>query len=212
MLDVKKIGYDTDEIIGAFDLKTDGDCSHLNEWLSARFELDMVESSIVGQLHAEMRETGDYLNEEELKIRFVGTAFLVAKVDLKDKIRVFYERPLSSVVEGYKLSVVCDCMVAAPLGKNSPKTPYFFLQEFKKGKGEKNDPEAQMLHAMLIAQHQNADAKPVYGGYLVGADWRFATLIGREYCIGPKLDATQRNEMEQIIFALRQLKSLIVNR
>ena len=65
------------------------------------------------------------------------------------------------------------------MGKNSPKSPYFFLQAFKKAKGEKNDPEGQMLQAMLIAQEKNNNQKPVYDGFLIGPNWRFATLHGK---------------------------------
>ncbi len=212
MIDIRKVGYDTDQIIKAFNLQVGGDCLHLNNWLAATYMLDAAEQGIVHQLFEEMQEAGDYFNEEELKIRFVGGAFLVAKVDVKKKVRVFYERPLAAEVEGHKLSVVCDCFVATPFGINSPQNPYFFLQEFKKGKGEKNDPEGQMLVAMLIAQKLNADEKPLYGGYLVGADWRFATLVGKEYCTSKKYDATQKDEIEQIVFILRQLKELILNR
>jgi hypothetical protein len=211
-MDIRKLGYDTDQIINAFQLEVGGDCQHLNDWLDATYPLDAAEQLIVNRLFEDMREAGDYFNEEELKIRFVGGAFLVAKVDVAKKVRVFYERPLAAEVEGHKLSVVCDCLVATPFGINSPQNPYFFLQEFKKGKGEKNDPEGQMLVAMLIAQKLNADQKPLYGGYLVGADWRFATLIGRSYCTSKKYDAAQKDEIEQIVFILRRLRELILHR
>jgi hypothetical protein len=51
---------------------------------------------------------------------------------------------------------------------NTPDSPYFFLQEFKKKRGENRndkpfDPEAQMLKAMLIAQNLNNDGKIIYG-------------------------------------------------
>ncbi|MEN9611880.1 MAG: hypothetical protein RLZZ628_2694 [Bacteroidota bacterium] len=52
------------------------------------------------------------------------------------------------------------------LGLNTPTKPYFFMQEFKKGKKSVDDAEGQMLVAMLIAQTLNADKKPVYGWLL----------------------------------------------
>jgi len=210
MPEAKTIGYDVDDVIAAFGLRTDSDCPLLQQWTAAHYELDMVESAIIDQIHADMREAGDYLNEEELKIRFVGGIFLVAKVDVKHRLRVFYERPLAAEINGYRLAVICDCLVASPYGKNSPQKPYFFLQEFKKGKGEKNDPEGQMLTAMLIAQQRNEDGQPIYGGFLVGTDWRFAMLIGQEYCVSDKFDATQRDEIEQIVCIVRRLKDLVL--
>ena len=133
-------------------------------------------------------------------------------MQLKNKIKVFYERPLAATVENHPLSVIADCMVATPMEFNTPRNPFFFLQEFKKGKGEKRDPEAQMLSAMLIAQHNNQDGKPLYGGYLVGGNWRFTTLIQKDYCVSRQFDATQKTDLLQIVSALRQLKQLILNR
>jgi hypothetical protein len=109
------------------------------------------------------------------------------------------------------LSVICDCLVATPLVK-APDMPYFFLQEFKKSKGEKKDPEAQMLIAMLIAQAKNNDEKPIYGGYLIGTGWHFTTLIGKDYCVSKKYEASTKEHLLGIICALKNLKQLILNR
>jgi hypothetical protein len=116
---------------------------------------------------------------------------------------------LSAEVNGHRLSVITDCMVATPL-KSQPTKPYFFLQEFKKAKGEKKDPEAQMLTAMLIAQHQNEDNQPIYGGYMIGTGWHFATLIEKDYCVSEKFETTKKEDLRQVIFILRKLKDLIV--
>ena len=143
MVDIRKVGYDTDQIIKAFGLQVGGDCQHLNDWLAATYLLDAAEQGIVHQLFEEMQEAGDYFNEEELKIRFVGGAFLVAKVDVKKKVRVFYERPLAAEVEGHKLSVVCDCFVATPFGINSPQNPYFSCKSSKKARAKRTTPKAR---------------------------------------------------------------------
>jgi hypothetical protein len=90
--------------------------------------------------------------------------------------------------------------------------PYFFLQEFKKAKGEKRDPEAQMLSAMLIAQEKNNDGKPIYGAYMIGTGFHFTTLIGKNYCVSDKYDAVFKGHLPQIVFILRKLKELILNR
>jgi hypothetical protein len=95
---------------------------------------------------------------------------------------------------------------------NYPEHPYFFLQEFKKEKKEGNDPEAQMLQAMIIAQSLNQNDHPVYGGYLIGSRWRFSTLIGKEYCVSRHFDADEKPDLLQIVFILRHLKELILSR
>ena len=125
----KKLSYDVDEIISVFDLQIGTNCSHLNNWISATYTLSEFEQQQLNDLFEEIGDLVDYMNEEELKIRFVGSLFRIAKVDVKAKLRLFYERPLSAELKGYPLSVICDCMVATPKGYNTPQNPYFFLQE-----------------------------------------------------------------------------------
>jgi hypothetical protein len=184
---------------------------HLDNWLSAKYELNAFEQQIIDDLYLDFEVSGEYMNEEELKARMVGLIFYAAKIDVPMKIRVFYERPIAAVVRDYTLQVIVDCMVASAV-KSSPNMPYFFLQEFKKAKGEKKDPEAQMLTAMLIAREKNNDNKPIYGGYMIGTSWHFATLVGDNYCISKKYEATQKEQLTQIVFVLRMLKELILNR
>ena len=211
MEELRKLEYDLDQIADAFGIQRVSQCKHIEEWVSSTYDLTATESEILGDSLSEMQKVGDYWNEEELKIQFVGLAFYIAKVNVDNKIRVFYERPLSAEIDGYKLAVIAGCIVATPKQFSTPQNPYFFLQEFKKGKGEKNDPEAQMLTAMLIAQHKNADDKPVYGGYLIGKNWVFTTLVGKDYCTSRQFDASLKHDILQIIFNLRHLKTLIFN-
>ena len=207
-----KIGFDLDILLNTFCIEKVGQSNHLTEWTSSSYHLNAIEQSILDDLHTDMQTVGEYWNEEELKVQFVGAIFYIAKLNVAKKIQVFYERPLSAKVDSHSLAVICDCLVASPLGINTPRTPYFFLQEFKKGKGEKKDPEAQMLMAAIIAQEKNKDGKPLYGGYLIGGSWVFATLIGKEYCTSRRYDATRKEDIEQIVYILRKLKELILNR
>jgi len=61
-------------------------------------------------------------------------------------------------------------MVSSVYGFTTPETPYFFMQEFKKSKGDKQDPEGQMLAARIAAQHLNQNGKTLYGSYVIGRD------------------------------------------
>ncbi len=208
----KKIGFDLNYLAEAFDLERVQKSADLDEWLTAQYELNSLEASLFESIYSELQEDGDYWNEEELKIQFIGLAFRIAGVTVKNRIKVFYERPLSALVNGYDLAVISDCLVATPRPFHAPKNPYFFLQEFKKKRGDKKDPEAQMLTAMLIGQALNQDGLPVYGGFLFGSNWQFATLVGKQYCHSRQFDATNRTDLFQIIFVLRRLKEIIVNR
>ena len=214
---MRNFGYDLSLIVKTFGIEVARQTDLLAEWTSARYELDTIEQANFDALFADAEEDGGYWNEEELKINFVGAAFRLAKVNVKDRIKVFYERPLSATVGEHSLSVIADCLVAVPLPFNTPSNPYFFLQEFKKRKGDKHDryvgpPEAQMLTAMLIAQEINQDDKPVFGGYLIGQNWNFAILDGRTYCQSRQYDAARRDELLQIIFTLRKLRELLLGR
>ena len=145
-------------------------------------------------------------------LSFYFLLFSLSDMEIPEKAKVFYERPIAAKVGNFDLSVICDCLVAAPLPFNKPTKPYFFLQEFKKKRGEKNDPEGQLLTAMLIAQQKNQDNKTIYGGYLFGSIWNFATLLGDNYCVSRQYDATKKDDLLQIVFILRKLRELISNR
>ena len=208
----KKLGYDPNDIAEAFSLVVNEDFTHLNSWINASYDLNPYEMTLFNELYEETEFDASYWNEEELKVKMIGTIFRIAKVQTPKIAKVFYERPISEIVNGYNLSVICNCLIATPLPFNKPTKPYFFLQEFKKKRGEKNDPEGQLLTAMLIAQAKNNDQKPIYGGYLFGTVWNFATLMGNQYCISREYNATRRDDLLQIINILRKIKDLIQER
>ncbi|AEE49294.1 hypothetical protein [Haliscomenobacter hydrossis] len=212
MATLKKIPFDLSIIAEAFKLERSTDCKELDIWLKKQYELTQPELDLLHKVNVEMLSSSDYLNEEEIKIRLIAPLLQIADIDQGNEIRVFFERSLSAEVEGYQLSVVCDCMVAASTIFKTPTHPYFFLQEFKKAKGEKRDPEAQMLVAMLAAQKANADNQPIYGGFLIGPIWRLAVLMGNNYCTSRQFFAADFEDLQRIVFALRSLKGLILGR
>lgn len=210
--DVRNFGYDLSLIIKTFGIDVTEPNAILNDWLESHYELNDFEQMLFDELYDDAKEDGGYWNEEELKINFVGAAFRLAKINTKKRIKVFYERPLSGIVKNLSLAVIADCLVATPLPFNTPDHPYFFLQEFRKRKGDKNDSEAQMLIAMLIAQEINKDDKPIYGGYLIGQNWNFTLFHNNTYCQSRQYDSTRRDDLRHIIFIIRKLKELILNR
>ncbi|WP_375448425.1 hypothetical protein [uncultured Fibrella sp.] len=137
--------------------------------------------------------------------------YAIAQIDVPDKIKVFYEPPLSATIDKYHLAVITNCLVATPLKFNTPKKPYFFLQEYKKRRGEAKDPEAQVLMAMLVAQDKNGDNQPLCGSYVIGSTCCFSTLHGNGYCTSRLYDASDRDDRTQFVFILRKLKTLILN-
>lgn len=136
----KKIGFDLNQLAEAFGLARVRQSADLDNWLAARYELNAMERELFESVCAELQEDGDYWNEEELKIQFIGIAFRIAGVTVKNKIKVFYERPLAAEVKGYGLAVISDCIVATPRPFHALRDPYFFLQEFKKKREDKRGP------------------------------------------------------------------------
>jgi hypothetical protein len=208
-----KLHHNLDILVNAFQIQKVKKCAALDEWLAVEpAVLDDVQTRVFEDAWLGMSEIGDGWNEEELKMKFLSFMFYLAQVEERGKIQLFYERTMQADINNIPLTVKCDCLIASPLGFNTPQRPYFFLQEFKKGKGDKYDPEAQMLAAMLIAQTVNNDQKPVFGAYIVGRIWYFATLQGNSYCLSPNFDAAEKIEARTIISILRKLKELITSR
>jgi hypothetical protein len=187
-------------------------CAHLAAWETATGSITPAHAIILEESRQDLLLNRRKWNEEELKMQFVSAVLRASQVSIPDKVRVFYERPLSGMIQGYSFSVICDCMVATPTHGGRPKAPYFFLQEFKKGKGDKLDAEAQVLVAMLLAQAQNNDGKPLYGAWLMGESWYFTVLNGNEYCVSETFNSTDMNHLNKIVYMLQHLKTLILNR
>jgi hypothetical protein len=202
-------GYDPNDIASAFNLTVNKNGSSLKYWLDAQYDLSASEQLLFDNIAIDAEKDSPYYNEEELKIKLIGPLFRVANVEIPDTAKVFYERALAAKVDNYNLAVIADCLMARPLPFGKPTHPYFFLQEFKKKRGEKSDPEGQLLCAMLIAQALNQDNQPIYGGYLFGTVWNFATLHDRHYCVSREYNASHRSDLLKITFILRKLKDLI---
>ncbi len=204
-----RLSFEIEDILEAFQLERKINNSTLNHWLQATFELSEWNKLILEQKRQLLQEEGDFWNEEELKMNFLAFLFEAAQLHEKNRFKLFFERPLQANFNGYDLKVVCDALIATPKGIGKPKKPFFFLQEFKKQKNA-TDPEAQMLTAMLIAQHKNQNQNPIYGAWVQGKYWTFTTLQQKNYNVSISLDASKTKDLYQIIYALKQLKILII--
>lgn len=207
-----QLGFDSVALARAFAIQrfeANEPAPVITNWLQASYALTPEEVKILHDLHAKAQVEGDYWNEEELKINLIGFLFYLAQIEEPKRIKVFYERKMSAKVNGYSLSVISDCMVATPLF-NAPGQPYFFLQEYKKSRGDKVDPEAQVLTAMLIAQTQNGDGKPVYGSYVLGTNLYFTVLQGQQYYHSRKYDLLRLDDLQQFVFSMRKLREIIM--
>lgn len=205
-----KVILEIDWLLDFFELKVLEESDLLKNWLSASYDLEPLQIALIEKLSKSYKKEGDAWNEEELKVRFLAHLLFLSDLEVPNKIKAFLERNLTADYKDYKISVDVDLMLASQKGLNTPKIPYFFLQELKKGKKSSNDPEAQMLAAMLAAQILHKDEKPVLGGYVVGRLWFFSVLEGKNYTLSPALDITKVPDLIQVICCLRKIKELVL--
>jgi hypothetical protein len=203
-----KVVLETDWVLDFFDIKKTSN-PKLDYWKSSIYELTNLQQEEIIQLATAYEYEGDAWNEEELKVRFLAAILRIAQAEEKDKIKTFLERNITADYKDYTISVDVDLMMASTKGLNTPKKPYFFLQELKKGKKAANDPEAQMLAAMLAAQLLNDENHAIFGGYVVGRLWFFAILEGKNYTLSQALDITKVADLQQVVYCLRKIKEMI---
>jgi hypothetical protein len=202
--------YDTNHIIGTFGLVINAQCDHLDKLLTAPIKIPEPDIEILEKYRLRLQQQGTFWNEEELKMRFLAFLFDYVAIVEPQKIEIFFERTLSATLQQKKYTVICDCLFARPFGIYEPQIPYFFLQEFKKQK-QAEDAEGQMLMAMLIAQANNNNEQPIYGCYIQGRYWVFATLHQQNYCISRTFEITQNNDYYAVISILKHLKYVILS-
>ena len=177
----------------------------LENWLKQQAEVSELERQMLLFFQEGLIKNGHDWNEQELSLHFIGPLFSVVKF-ASDQFNLFAERSFSGIVDGIELKGEPDGMVAS--GFREPKKPYFCFQEYKKFKDPNGDPVGQCLAAMLVAQELNETKHPVYGCYVIGYDWVFMVLQGKEYAMSTPFVAV-REDIFDIFRILRVLKQII---
>lgn len=186
----------------------------LADWLSAEGEINEMDMSLLEESRAKLVENADSWNEEELKMQFISFVIFLARFD--KPIRTYYDREISAEISEIYVSSKVDMMLSKGIGELI-KTPYFFLHEYKREKKYSGDPVGQMLGGMLIGQARNNDDNrntdlPIYGCYVQGRNWYFSLMEGKKYIVSKGFDASEIDDLKQIIYILRKLKIIIDER
>lgn len=196
---------DVEEAFGIQKLKVQ-EHQKLQEWLQS--EENILLDSRIKKLQDLLYENVDTWNEEELKMLFISP--LLSEIDFNNypHYKVFLERKAEIKTETVEAQGKIEWMVAQ--GRHRPKQPFFFLHEYKREGGTKYNPLGQLLMAMVYAQQQNQEQDfPIYGIYIVGRNWFFVVLGGKEYAVSRAYDATQDNDLEHVISTLNKVKTYI---
>jgi hypothetical protein len=150
-------------------------------------------------------------NEEDLKMKFISKILELGGLMEDDNTIGYFDKIISATIEDIKLTVKSDFMLATGI-LDVFRTPYFHFQEYKPYKNPSGDSMAQLLEAFLIAQEKNKNGKPIYGADIMGANWRFVIMEGKDYCISQAYDSVNKTDLMMIIAILRKFKFLLDSR
>ena len=153
-------------------------------------------------------------NEEDLKIKFI--AKILNYIDFQsyeNNFREFYELMISYKTDKFIFTGTTDFVVSK--GLLYSEKPYFFIQEFKKGKVN-TDPEPQLLAELISGMELNNDTS-MRGAYIVGAIWNFVILekLGKDkyqYFVSENFDSSKIEDLKGIYQNLVFVKEEIIER
>jgi hypothetical protein len=184
----------------------------MQEWLDAPLlELNLLEKQQFEIVFFRAFHHIEGWNEEDLKMMFIAHILQLGGLIDDPQVLAYFEKTLSAKVENIALVVKSDFMLAKGI-MDSPSEPYFHFQEYKPNKNPTGDSMAQLLEAFLIAQVKNQNGKPLYGVEVVGKQWNFVVMQGKEYCISESYICTKRDDLIQIVAILRKFKAILYER
>lgn len=190
----------------AFNLKRLNSNNSLKNWLESVYVLSDLNKAMLDFYQSVLLDNVDSWNEQELALNFIGPVISIVGFGKEEYFNSFAERSFSAIIGDIELLGKVDGIIAS--GKEEPEAPYFCLQEYKKETDPNGDPKAQVLAAMLVAQHKNANQEPIYGAYIKGRSWYFMTLEGNNFAISQQYDAC-KNEIFDIFRILNGLRIML---
>jgi hypothetical protein len=125
------------------------------------------------------------------------------------KSNLFSERLIEASIDDWRLHGRPDSFLAS--GRREPEIPFFAFQEYKKMTDPDGDPAGQALAAMLAGQALNNNDLPIYGCHVIGSNWYFMALKGKEYAMSGDYSALD-NKIFDIFRILKILKGIVADR
>lgn len=181
--------------------------SELSLWMKSRIAITESEREKVLELLSATRIRLDNWNEEGLKMNFIAPLLSFVKFN-SDKYTAFADEKIEAEVGEYLLTGKLDWFVAKGLYK--PETPIFFLQEYKRSKGNPSDPDGQILAEMLASRTlNNQENEVMYGIVVLGRSWNFIVLKGNEYALSDAYDSRNPEKLIEIFELLKASKQII---
>jgi len=203
------------ELKELFDVKINFiDKTKFDNWFDFTYSFSKDDINILTKLIEKNSLLMERFKEEDLKAKFIIP--LLNQVDflyIEENIRDFYDEKLTYKTDKFILNGETDFMIAE--GLEESEKPYFFIQEFKKGKLS-SDPEPQLLAELISAVELN-DETVIKGAYIVGAIWNFVILekLGEkkyQYFVSENFDSTKIADLKNIYKNLVFVREEILER
>jgi hypothetical protein len=189
-----------------FGIKRIKNHSELLEWLKISHPKPLPNN--ITRLQNLLEDYIETWNEDELKMMFIAPLLSEINYNHSPDYKVFTQRFFSLQTENIEASGRIEWLVST--GEQTPQKPFFFLQEYKPEKFSGNDPLGQLLIAMVEAQILNENSpKTLYGCYTLGRFWFFIILVGKEYSVSRAYDATQTDDLTDMVAILEKVKQYI---
>lgn len=205
--------WKTEEVEQTFGIELAKTLPLMEEWLAFSQPLSPKEDEQAEFCRGRLQDFADLWNEEDMKIFFIAPILQIIDFYKPKKYRAFMEATFqANLVDAQNnpctLRGRVEMVVAT--GKQDPQTPFFFLNEYKAQIKVVSDPKGQLLSAMVAAQAKNNGKNlPIYGLYNIGQNWFFVILVGKEYTVSRQFDATDKDDLQQIINMLQYVKAHI---
>jgi len=185
-----------------------------DDWFSYDYSISEEITDFLKRLISENIDLVADYNEEDLKVNLIVPILNRVKFkSFENSFRGFYELAIEYKTPKFIFSGTTDFLVAKGLIKS--KKPYFFIQEFKKGKNH-SDPEPQLLAELISAVELNGETS-MRGAFIVGAIWNFVILekLGEgkyQYFVSQNFDSTKIEDLKGIYRNLVFVKDEIVQK
>lgn len=195
---------DVEEVFGIERVK---EIPVLTNWLAVEQTATSLPANFE-KLRLSLAENVEMWNEDELKMMFIALFLAEFNFNNLPHYKIFTQRYFSLQTEKAEANGKVEWLIAT--GKQTPKKPFFFLQEYKPERNSGNDPLGQLLIAMVEAQILNGTPeKAIYGCYNIGRIWFFLVLLDKKYSVSSAYDATQIDDLGAMIVMMERVKQYI---
>ena len=185
-----------------------------NDWFNYKNELDIDDIVFLEKLLAKYGKFIKSYKEETLKANFIIP--IINQVDflsIEFETSPFYEEVISYETDKFIFNGETDFVISR--GLEYSEKPYFFIQEFKKGKVS-TDPEPQLLAELISAVELN-NWNIIKGAYIVGSIWNFVILekLGKDkyqYFVSDNFDSSKIEDLKSIYKNLVFIKNEIIEK